>query len=214
MPAPGNGRSWPAYGAAIVQVWVGIAIVGTMLAGFAPVAERWGLLKPAHAWLNVFGFLSVVVAATLVHLAPTVAGTRIVPRRAAALALSLLVAAPPLVALGLAIGEGAVARFGALIEVLGATALLFHSVRVWRDRGRWTTIPAWRRMTVVEPDRSAPMRFLVAVVLASGRLIMSRRPGERLAPRGHRRAPRDRLGHPGDDRLVEPAGPCDRPRRP
>ena len=61
--------------------------VGLMLAGFAPIVERWALFKPAHAWLNVFGFLSLAVAATLVHLAPTVVGGRIVPRLSASIAL-------------------------------------------------------------------------------------------------------------------------------
>ena len=159
-----------AYGAAILEVWVGIVIAGTMLAGFAPVAERWGVLKPAHAWLNVFGFLSVVVAATLVHLAPTVAGTRIVPRRTTTFALVLLVAGPPFVALGFVLGDGTVARIGALMEILGAATLAFHSVTVWRARGRWTTDPAWHRVTSWSLSL-APMWFLVAVVFASGRII-------------------------------------------
>lgn len=159
-----------AYGAAIACVVVGIAIVGAMLAGIGPVGERWGVLKPAHAWLNVFGFLSVVVAATLVHLAPTVAGTRIVPRRTASTALLLLVAGPPVVAAGFALGDGIVARIGTIIEVLGAAALALHAVAVWRDRGRWTTDPAWHRMTSWSLSL-APMWFLVAVILASGRIV-------------------------------------------
>ena len=80
-----------AYGAAIAQVAVGVGIVSRHARRRAARRGRWDLLKPAHAWLNVFGFLSVVVAATLVHLAPTVAGTRIVPRRSGQLALVGLV---------------------------------------------------------------------------------------------------------------------------
>ena len=159
-----------AYCAAIIEVAIGVAIVGMMLTGFAPVAERWALLKPAHAWLNVFGFLSVVVAATLVHLAPTVAGTRIVPRRTASLALVLLVAGPPLAALGFALGVDLVARIGALVEIFGATALAIHALAVWRDRGRWTTDPAWHRVTSWSLTL-APMWFLMAVAVASGRVL-------------------------------------------
>ena len=159
-----------AYGAALIEVSVGVAIAGSMLAGFAPVVERWGVLKPAHAWLNVFGFLSVVVAATLVHLAPTVAGTRIIPRRSASVALVLLVAGPPIVAVGLAFEVDAVARIGATAEILGAAALAIHAIAVWRDRGRWTTDPAWHRATSWSLTL-APMWFLVAVVLASGRIL-------------------------------------------
>ena len=77
-----------AYGAAIAQVALGVGLVVAMLAGVPPVVEGWAQLKPAHAWLNVFGFLSLVIAATLIHLAPTVAGTRIAPRRSAVVALA------------------------------------------------------------------------------------------------------------------------------
>jgi nitrite reductase (NO-forming) len=159
-----------AYGAAIVQVAVGVAIVGTMLAGFSPVVERWGLLKPAHAWLNVFGFLSVVVAATLVHLAPTVAGSRIVPRRSAVVALGGLVAGAPLVALGFVLGDDRVARLGALVELVGASGLVVHALVVRRDRGRWTTDPGWHRLTSWSL-LAAPAWLLVAVAVAAGRIL-------------------------------------------
>ena len=174
-----------AYGAAIVEVFGGIIIVGTMLAGFAPAVERWGVLKPAHAWLNVFGFLSVVVAATLVHLAPTVAGTRISPRRTATWALLLLIAGPPIVAFGFALGDGAVVRIGAIVEVLGATALVVHAATVWLDRGRWTTDPAWHRVTSWSLSL-APAWFLAAVAIASGRIM---RLAQKRAPGASRTSP-------------------------
>ena len=159
-----------AYGSAIVQVALGVGIVSAMLAGYPPVVERWGLLKPAHAWLNVFGFLSVILAATLVHLAPTVAGTRIVPRKSALVALTGLVAGAPLVALGLALGHDGVARIGALIELLGAIGLVAHAFVVRRDRGRWTTDPGWHRLTSWSL-LAAPVWLLVAVTIAAGRIV-------------------------------------------
>ena len=51
-----------AYGVALTEVAVGVVLATAMLAGYGPIVERWALLKPAHAWLNVFGFLSVVIA--------------------------------------------------------------------------------------------------------------------------------------------------------
>ncbi|HEY8868117.1 MAG TPA: hypothetical protein VIM30_01855 [Candidatus Limnocylindrales bacterium] len=159
-----------AYGAAIAQVAVSVGIVGTMLAGYTPVVERWGLLKPAHAWLNLFGFLSVIVAATLIHLAPTVAGTRIVPRRSALVALLGLVAGAPLVALGLALGDDPVARLGALVGLVGAIGLVAHALAVRRDRGRWTTDPDWHRLTSWSL-LAAPAWLLVAVAVAAGRIL-------------------------------------------
>jgi nitrite reductase (NO-forming) len=159
-----------AYGAAIAQVAIGVGLVIAMLGGVPPVVEGWAILKPAHAWLNVFGFLSVVIAATLVHLAPTVAGTRIVPRRSAQVALAGLVTGAPLIALGLALGDHLVARIGALAELLGAIALMGHALAVRHDRGTWTTDPDWHRLTSWSLF-AAPAWFLVAVAVAAGRIL-------------------------------------------
>ena len=69
-----------AYGAAIAQVAVGVGLVIAMLAGVPPVVEGWALLKPAHAWLNVFGFL---LAGHRRHADPSGADGRGHPDRAA-----------------------------------------------------------------------------------------------------------------------------------
>ena len=159
-----------AYGLALAQVAIGAALATALLAGFEPVTDRWVLLKPAHAWLNVFGFLSVVVATSLIHLAPTVAGARIRPRASAMVAVVALLAGPPLVAIGLALGSDVIARLGALSEVIGAVALVVHAVVVRRDRGQWTTDPAWHRMSGWSLT-AAPAWFAVAVAIASGRLL-------------------------------------------
>lgn len=159
-----------AYGGALVQVAVGVGLVIAMLAGVVPVIEAWSLLKPAHAWLNVFGFLSVVIAATLVHLAPTVAGTKIVPRRSAGIALAGLVTGAPLIALGFALGDDRTARVGAVAELLGALGLMAHALAVWHDRGAWTADPGWHRLTTWSL-LAAPAWFLLAVAMAAGRIL-------------------------------------------
>jgi nitrite reductase (NO-forming) len=161
-----------AYGAAIAMVAVSVTMAGTMLAGYAPVVDRWGLLKPAHAWLNVFGFVSVTVAATLVHLAPTVAGARIVPRRSAGLALTGLAGGAPLVALGFVFGSDILARIGAVVELSGAVGLVIHAAAVHHDRGHWTTDPGWHRVASGSLT-IAPVWLLVAVVVAAGRVLVS-----------------------------------------
>lgn len=163
-------RLWLAYGVAIAQVLVGVALATAMLAGFAPIADRWGQLKPAHAWLNVFGFLSLTVAATLVHLAPTIAGTRIRPRRSASFAVVALILGVPLVALGFAAGNDAIAQVGALTELAGAAGLVIHALFVQRDRGRWTTDPSWHRLTAWSMV-AAPCWFFVATLVAGGRIV-------------------------------------------
>jgi nitrite reductase (NO-forming) len=159
-----------AYAVAIAEVATGVALATAMLAGLAPVVERWALLKPAHAWLNVFGFLSIVVATSLVHLAPTVAGSRIRFRPSAAIAVLGLAAGTPLVALGLALASDPLARLGAIVELLGAVAIVGHALAVHRDRGRWTTDPEWHRFTSWSLT-VAPWWFLLASGIAAGRVL-------------------------------------------
>ena len=62
------------------------------------------------------------------------------------------------------------ARIGALAELLGAISLMAHALAVWRDRGTWTTDPGWHRMASWSLV-AAPAWFLVAVTLASGRIL-------------------------------------------
>ncbi len=161
-----------AYAAAIGQVLVGVSLVSLMLAGVAPIVDRWGLLKPAHAWLNLFGFLAVIVAATLIHLAPTVVGGRIVPRRSASVALVALIVGAPLVAFGFALGSDTVVRLGALVEFVGAVALGTHALVVLRDRAGWTKDGDWHRLTSWSLT-AAPVWLLIAVALAGAPIIAS-----------------------------------------
>ena len=161
-----------AYGAALGCVMAGVGLATAMLAGWPPVVEDWAALKPAHAWLNVFGFLSLVIAATLIHLAPTVAGARIRPRRSGSLALVGLASGAPIVALGFASGSDGVARVGALLELVGAAALVAHGIGVQRDRGQWTGDAGWHRLSGLSL-LFAPIWFLVAVVVATGPLLRS-----------------------------------------
>src|SRR5450759_6037809 len=63
-----------AYGAALADVLAGAALGTLYLGGWLPVVGSWVGLKPAHAWLNLLGFVSLVVTGTLIHLLPTVLG--------------------------------------------------------------------------------------------------------------------------------------------
>ncbi|MEX1173596.1 MAG: hypothetical protein WEG56_13410 [Chloroflexota bacterium] len=159
-----------AYVAALVQVTIGATIALALVAGIPAVAANWAMLKPAHAWLNVFGFLAVVIAASLFHLAPTVAGGRIKPRRSAVTAIAGLLAGPPLVAAGLVLAADPVVRVGAAVELAGAVALVTHAAVVRRDGGMWTTDPGWHRFTGWSLV-AAPAWLLAAVAIAAGRLL-------------------------------------------
>jgi nitrite reductase (NO-forming) len=159
-----------AYAAALVEVAVGVTLATSFVAGWAPVAGDWEAVKPAHAWLNLFGFLSVVVAATLLHLAPTVAGTRIRSRASGSVAVVALAVGAPLIAIGFVGGWDSVARIGAAIELVGAAALVAHAVAVHRDRGRWTTDAGWHAFTSLSL-LAAPGWFVLAVAIAAGRVL-------------------------------------------
>ncbi len=159
-----------AYLAAIAQVFLGVTLASAFLAGWAPVVERWAWLKPAHGWLNVVGFLSVVMVATLVHLGPTIEGGRIQPRRSAIVAVVGLAGGAPLVALGYALQADQVARVGALAVVVGAGSVAVHMVAIARDRGRWTTDAAWHRFTRGSL-RAGSVWFAVAAAVAAGRVL-------------------------------------------
>jgi hypothetical protein len=135
------------YMLALANVAIG-ALIGTLaVAGWVPVLERWAQLRPAHAWSNVVGFVSLVIVATLLHFLPTVLGGRIVPRRSAVVAVLGIAMGTPVVVVGLLFGWGPVAGGGAILALTGALAMAVEAVRVVRDdRGRWTSDPGWHRM--------------------------------------------------------------------
>lgn len=142
-----------AYVAALLDV-LGGATLGTLaVAGNGAVLVAWSTLRPAHAWLNLLGFVTLVVAGTLLHLLPTIAGTRIVERASARIAIAGLAAGPPTVAGGFVIaalgGSAAgdvVVRVGAAIALVGAIALGADSIAVARARGHWTSDAGWHAL--------------------------------------------------------------------
>jgi len=138
-----------AYAVALVNVVVGATIATFLVGGNAAVAAAWGSLKPAHAWLNLVGFVGLVVVASLLHLAPTVAGTRMRPRPSGRLAVIGIAVGAPLVAAGFGFQLDGIARAGAAVVLAGGHGMLLHGIAVARDGspGRWTTDPGWHRLT-------------------------------------------------------------------
>ncbi len=133
------------YTMALLNVAVGALLATLMVAGWGPVLERWVVLRPAHAWTNLIGFVSLVIVATLLHFLPTVLGTRILPRRSAVVAVYAVGLAAPVVVGGLLLGVGAVAAAGGLLGVVGAIAMGVEATSVVRDRGAWTSDAGWHR---------------------------------------------------------------------
>lgn len=167
---PRRRRVEVAYAVALLHVAISVTIATAFLAGWMPVMERWAVLKPAHAWLNVVGFISLVIVATLVHLAPTVEGTRIRPRRSVTVAIGGIALGVPMVAAGYALEADLLARAGALVALAGGIGVPVHALAVARDRGRWTTDPGWHRLTT-NSLRAASGWFAAAILVAAGRVV-------------------------------------------
>ena len=138
-----------AYGLALANVALGATIATLLLGGNLAVGGAWGMLKPAHAWLNLVGFAGLVVQATLLHLAPTIAGARIRTRASARIAVIGIAAGAPTIAFGFITEIDLAARAGALAVLAGGLAAATHGLVIHRDpgRGSWTTDLAWRRFT-------------------------------------------------------------------
>ncbi len=131
------------YGAAVVMVVLGATLATLFLARWPPVMEAWASLKPAHAWLNLVGFVSLIIATTLLHFFPTVAGTRIRRTPAAYAAILGLAGGAAVVAIGFAITADGVVRAGGMLVAVGALGLTVYAGQTWRARFHWRTDHAW-----------------------------------------------------------------------
>jgi nitrite reductase (NO-forming) len=160
-----------AYASAIASVAAGALLGTAFVSGAGAVLAGWGALKPAHGWLNLFGFVSLVIVATLIHLAPTVSGSRIRARRSATVAVAGLAIGTALVAAGYVVGLDAAARLGALLVIVGASAVAVHGISVRRDRGGWTSELAWHRLSEWSLLAAAGW-FAVSAWIAAGRVLV------------------------------------------
>lgn len=135
------------YGVALGDLTVGTSLAILFLFGWAPVTSHWIAFKPAHAWLNVFGFVSLTIAGTLIYLYPTMLGTRIRPHPTMAVAILGLLFGPPVVAIGAGLEADTIAMVGGVMTLAGALGLLGYGIEVWSRRGRWANDLAWHTLT-------------------------------------------------------------------
>ena len=168
---PSRGLVTQGYLVALAEVGLGASIATLYLAGWPPVVAAWAQLMPAHAWLNLIGFVSLVIATTLLHFFPTVIGARIARRPSTTVTVVGLAAGAPIVALGFAIGSDTVARLGAIGVALGAAGLAAYAGQSWRIRARWTTDPGWHRYAMGGLV-SAIAWFEVGIAIAAGRVLV------------------------------------------
>jgi hypothetical protein len=131
------------YLLALANVGVGATLGTLVVAGWTPLLLDLVHVRAAHAWTNLIGFVSLVILSTLLHFLPTVLGTRIVPRRSAAVAVLGVALGSPLVVLGELTGIIAIAGAGAAVTVGGIVGLVAEARAVRAARGRWTTDAGW-----------------------------------------------------------------------
>jgi nitrite reductase (NO-forming) len=167
---PSRGLVTRGYILALGQVAVGSSLATIFLAGWQPLVQGWAGARPAHAWLNLVGFASLVIATTLLHFFPTVVGARIASRPSARITVAGLGAGAPLVALGFAIGLDILARAGAACVAAGAAGLAMYAWHTWQTRARWTTDPGWHRFAMGGLV-SAIAWFEVGIAAAAGRVL-------------------------------------------
>ncbi|CAN5626861.1 hypothetical protein BH23CHL7_BH23CHL7_19200 [soil metagenome] len=158
------------YGLALANVIIGASLATLFVASWQPVLAAWASLKPAHAWLNIFGFLSLVIAGSLLHLLPTVVGARIRRTVSSIVAFTGLAFGPAVVALGFAIAATPLALAGGALVLAAAAALAWHAITVMRARASWTTDPGWHRMATWSL-LAAIAWFGVGAARAAGQLL-------------------------------------------
>jgi nitrite reductase (NO-forming) len=167
---PSRGSVSQGYVIALGEVAIGASLATLFVAGWPPLIRAWDSMKPAHAWLNLIGFVSLVVATTLLHFFPTVLGARITVRPSARLTIVGLAVGAPLVALGFALSSDPVARIGAVVTAVGAIAVAVNAGATWRTRGHWTTDASWHAFAIGSLV-AAIAWFEVGVAIGAGRVL-------------------------------------------
>ncbi len=136
------------YGLALVELAIGVVVGGLGAAGVPVVLEAWGTVRAAHAWLTLFGAISLTILATLVYLAPTVMGARIRAGRALAAAVIGMAIGPLIVVAGFVAESRPIVVAGMGLAVIGGVGQVAYVVDSWRRRGPFTSEHDWRSVAV------------------------------------------------------------------
>jgi nitrite reductase (NO-forming) len=172
-----------AYGLALANAAAAVVLAMLRVGGTVTLGGAWLGLKPAHAWLNLVGFLSLIVAGTLIHLYPTVVGSRIRSRPALVVVVAGVGGGAPCTAAGYAFSSAILAIAGSLAVVAGAVALAAVAVGAWPGRGRWTTDPGWHRLTIGHLTAAVGWFGIGTLILATGVLFNGAGPAGWSLPR-------------------------------
>ena len=137
-----------AYGLALLELASGVVLGGLGAVGAPAVVSAWATLRPAHAWLSLFGAVSLTIFGTLVYLAPTVLGARI--RAGAGLIAGTvgMLLGPPLTVTGFVLDAAPIVIAGMAVTLGGAIGQVAYVLDAHRRRGPFTSEHDWRRVSV------------------------------------------------------------------
>jgi hypothetical protein len=158
------------YGAALVMLAAAVVLGGLGAVGVPEVLQAWARLRPAHAWLGLFGAVSLTIFATLVYLAPTVMGARIRPSPALAVGVAGMTIGPVVVVTGFVVDAAPVVGAGMGLALVGAIGQLAYVLDAVRRRGRFTTEHDWRRVAWVHLAAGAGW-YLLAMAAALAAIV-------------------------------------------
>ena len=162
-----------AYGLALVQLAAGVVLGGLGAVGFGAVLTEWAVLRAAHAWLTLFGAVSLTILATLVYLAPTVLGARIKAGPALVVGVAGMLAGPLVTAGGFALAARPIVVAGIAITLVGAAGQIAYVVDAYRRRGPFTTEHDWRRVAIGHLV-AGPAWFMAALAVALVEILLGR----------------------------------------
>ncbi len=162
-----------AYVAALAELAAGVVIGGLGSMGVPAILANWALLRPAHAWLTLFGAVSLTITATLVYLAPTVLGARIRASWALAASIAGIGLGPILTAVAFALDSRTGVLGGMGLTLIGAIGQLAYGLDCLRRRGRFTSEHDWRGVAIGHL-LGGPAWMLVAVGIALADILLGR----------------------------------------
>jgi hypothetical protein len=137
-----------AYGLALAELAAAMAIGAAAAIGIPAVTAAWAALRPAHAWLSLFGAVSLTIFTTLVYLAPTVLGARLRPSLPLVVGLAGVATGPLLTAAGFALDLRPLVAAGMAVTLVGAVGQVAYVLDQYRRRGPFTTEHDWRRVVI------------------------------------------------------------------
>lgn len=164
------------YVVALLELMVGALLGALGAVGVPGVVAHWASIRPAHAWLTLFGAVSLTIVATLVYLGPTVLGARIRAGWGLPLAVIGVGFGPIVASLGFVADSRTLVMTGAALTAAGGIGQLGYLVDAHRRRGRFTSEHDWRSVAVghlaAGPVWLAAAALVAFIDLAQGRALL------------------------------------------